>query len=35
MFLWVRLVMQGFEHCYSPQDLMTAVNELPKGLDEA
>jgi hypothetical protein len=35
MFLWVRLVMQGLENCYSPQDLIDAVHALPEGLDEA
>ena len=35
MFLWVRLVMQSLNECYSEHDLLKAVDTLPKGLDEA
>ena len=35
MFLWVRLVIATFEDVYSIQELLMAVDSLPKGLDGA
>lgn len=35
MFLWVRLILATFEDVHSIQELHTAVDSLPKGLDGA
>lgn len=35
MFLWVRLVLSTFEDVHNFQELCAAVENLPKGLDEA
>jgi hypothetical protein len=35
MFLWVRLVMQSLDDCYSSKELLDAVARLPRGLKKA
>jgi hypothetical protein len=35
MFLWVRLVMKSLNECDSEDELLKAMDTLPKGLNQA
>jgi hypothetical protein len=35
MFLWVRLVVEELQYCYSDANLEETATALPRGLDEA